>query len=379
MESNFLVLYEQLRTAEPDVGELTNPPIVFRNTPTKRFTPFSIRADDLPQDEVPTESFCFLMDTYRRLERLLNAPCPEVPDEKSAAIGLIRHFAQVMARLYLQRVLFFIVIDRRYRTFGGYAFDAHKLLGTGRLPPVIVSLTSLTAAAAYFFPQSELSAAVANDLLTLQQSADFFFGTFDIIFDLKEIRKCHVGFNRMMQTLWSVTSSAQAQNLIRRHKTLYRAVENWQVNGGTSRETAAEAVREMEKRLSALQESVDANTRTVANMDRRQKSFFNCLKPLREKLAAFVQKAKKDPFAAVTVPEPRRSQLIAVIKYTLAHPIEYDSKTRDAFTLSDAVRAVWQKNHAVWEKVPGGYETFDALKGACYGLQQKQNDPFRYR
>ena len=108
-------------------------------------------------------------------------------------------------------------------------------------------------------------------------------------------------------------------------------------------------------------------------------SFFSCLKPLQEKLAAFVQKAKKDPFAAVTVGEPRRSQLIAVIKYTFEHPIEYDSKTRDVFTLAHAVRAVWQKNHAAWEKVPGGYETLDALKGACYGLQKKQNDPFRYR
>lgn len=376
---NFLELYEQLRTAEPDVGELTNPPIVFGESPTGEVASCSIRADDVPQDEVPTESFCFLMDTYRRLESLLNAPCPEAPDEKSAAIGLIRHFAQVMARLYLQRVLFFILIDRRYRTFDGYAFDAHALLGTGRLPPVIVSLTGLTAVAAQRFPQAELSAAVANDLLTLQQSADFFFGTFDIIFDLKEIRKCQVGFNRMMQTLWSETSSAQAQNLIRRHKTLYRAVENWQANGGTSKGTAAEAVKEMEKRLAALQEAVDANTRTVANMDRRQKSFFSCLKPLQEKLAAFVQKAKKDPFAAVTVGEPRRSQLIAVIKYTFEHPIEHDSKTRDVFTLAHAVRAVWQKNHAAWERVPGGYETFDALKGACYGLQKKQNDPFRYR
>lgn len=77
--------------------------------------------------------------------------------------------------------------------------------------------------------------------------------------------------------------------------------------------------------------------------------------------------------------EPRRSQLIAVIKYTFDHPIDHDSKSRDAFTLAHAVRAVWQKNHAAWERVPGGYETFDALKGACYGLQKKQNDPFRYK
>lgn len=376
---NFLALYEQLRTAEPDVGELTNPPIVFGKSSIGEVTSCSIRADDVPQDEVPTESFCFLMDTYRRLERLLNAPCPEAPDEKSAAIGLIRHFAQVMARLYLQRVLFFILIDRRYRTFGCYAFDAHELLGIGRLPPVIVSLTDLTAVAARRFPQSDLSAAVANDLLTLQQSADFFFGTFDIIFDLKEIRKCQVGFNRMMQTLWSETASAQAQNLIRRHKTLYRAVENWQANGGTSKDTAAEAVKEMEKRLAALQESVDANTRTVANMDRRQKRFFTFLAPVQQKIAAIFHRKDKDPYAAVTVPEPRRSQLIEVIDYTMTHPIVHDGKSRDEFTLSNAARAVWNLRHKTWESTEGGYETFGALKSACYGLQKKSNDPFRYQ
>ena len=376
---NFLALYEQLRTAGPDVGELTNPPIVFRKSPTVGVASCSIRADDIPQDEVPTESFCFLMDTYRRLERQLNAPYPEAPDEKSAAIGLIRHFAQVMTRLYLQRVLFFILIDRRYRTFGGYAFDAHALLGTGRLPSVIVSLTGLTAVATQRFPQAELSAAVANDLLTLQQSADFFFGTFDIIFDLREIRKCQVGFNRMMQTLWSETASAQAQNLIRRHKTFYRAVENWQANGGTTKDTAAEAVKEMEKRLAELRSSVDANTRTVANMDRRQRSFFDRLKPAKEKIVALFRQAKQDPYAAVTVGEPRRSQLIAVIDYTMTHPIVHDGKSRDEFTLSNAARAVWNMNHRKWELVKGGYETFDALKGACYGLQKKPNDPFRYR
>ena len=83
--------------------------------------------------------------------------------------------------------------------------------------------------------------------------------------------------------------------------------------------------------------------------------------------------------AAVTVSDPRRSQLIEVIKYTVEHPIEYDSKTRDVFTLAHAVRAVWLKNHAAWEKVPGGYETFGALKGACYGLQKKDNDAFKYQ
>ena len=88
---------------------------------------------------------------------------------------------------------------------------------------------------------------------------------------------------------------------------------------------------------------------------------------------------RRNPYAAVTVPEPRRSQLIAVIDYTMTHPIVHDGKSRDEFTLSNAVRAVWNMNHRKWELVKGGYETFEALKSACYGLQKKSNDPFRYR
>ena len=87
----------------------------------------------------------------------------------------------------------------------------------------------------------------------------------------------------------------------------------------------------------------------------------------------------KDPYAAVTVPEPRRSQLIEVIDYTMTHPIVHDGKSRDEFTLSNAARAVWNLRHKTWESTEGGYETFGALKGACYGLQKKQNDPLRYR
>ena len=36
-------------------------------------------------------------------------------------------------------------------------------------------------------------------------------------------------------------------------------------------------------------------------------------------------------------------------------------------------------NNHKWEMVKGGYEMFDALKDACYGLQKKQNDPFHYQ
>lgn len=100
--------------------------------------------------------------------------------------------------------------------------------------------------------------------------------------------------------------------------------------------------------------SVDANTRAIANMDRRQKKFFTFLAPVQQKLATIFHRKEKNPYAAVTVSEPRRSQLIEVIDYTMTHPIEYDSKTRDAFTLSNAARAVWNLRHKAWKSAKGG-------------------------
>ena len=35
--------------------------------------------------------------------------------------------------------------------------------------------------------------------------------------------------------------------------------------------------------------------------------------------------------------------------------------------------------HAVWEKIPGSFETFAQLKAACYNLQQAKDDPFAYQ
>ena len=161
---------------------------------------------------------------------------------------------------------------------------------------------------------------------------------------------------------------------------MYRAIANWRENGGTVTPAVTEtAVKAIEAKIDEMRSSVEANTRAVANMDRRQKKFFTFLNPVQQKLAAIFHRKDKDPYAAVTVPEPRRSQLIEVIDYTMTHPIVHDSKSRDEFTLSNAARAVWNLRHKTWESTEGGYETFGALKGACYGLQKKQNDPFRYR
>ena len=329
---------------------------------------YEIEAEEIPEEDIPRESARFLLQTYHRLDATLKRPM--LRDERGV-LGL--------ARCYLFRVLTFVLCDRRYHPGEPVQVDARGIFHAegGLLPQYVGWLTEINLPLA----------ALGDDLRILHISADVFFDCLQNVFDLKEIRKCRTAFDILMQSLGTSGVRAGATNYLRRHKTMCRAVENWRENGGAVRDNAVEsAVKTMEQRLAELQavleenaKAVDANTRTVANMDRRQKSFFDRLKPAKEKIVALFRQAKEDPYAAVTVGEPRRSQLIEVIDYTMAHPIVHDGKSRDAFTLSNAVRAVWNMNHRKWETVKGGYETFEALKGACYGLQQKQNDPFRYQ
>ena len=329
---------------------------------------YEIEAEDIPEEDIPQESARFLLQTYQRLDETLKQPM--LRDER-CVLGL--------ARCYLYRALMFVLSDRRYHPGAPVQIDARRIFRAegGLLPQYVGWLAEIN------LPLTVLG----NDLRILHISADVFFDLLQNVFDLKEIRKCRTAFDILMQSLATPSVRAGAANYLRRHKTMCHAVENWRENGGTLRDNAVEsAVKSMELRIAELQaalkentKAVDANTRTVTNMDRRQKSFFDRLKPAKEKIAVLFRQAKQDPYAAVTVPEPRRSQLIAVIDYTKTHPIVHDGKSRDEFTLSNAARAVWNLNHRKWELVKGGYETFEALKGACYGLQKKQNDPFRYQ
>lgn len=329
---------------------------------------YEIEPEEIPEEDIPRESARFLLQTYQRLNEKLKQPM--LRDERGV-LGL--------ARCYLFRVLTFVMCDRRYHPGESTQINACRIFRAegGLLPQYVGWLTEIN------LPLATLG----NDLRILHISADIFFDCLQNVFDLKEIRKCRMAFDILMQSLAAPDVRASAANYLRRHKTMSRAVENWRENGGTVRDDSVESkVKAMENRLTELQaaleentKSVDANTRTVANMDRRQKRFFTFLAPVQQKIAAIFHRKDKDPYAAVTVPEPRRSQLIEVIDYTMTHPIVHDSKSRDEFTLSNAARAVWNLRHKTWESTEGGYETFGALKGACYGLQKKQNDPFWYR
>ena len=348
-------------------------------TVSDQIVTFSMSAEDVPEEALSRESYAFLADTYHDLSVTVKKPLAAEPDPAAAAVAMLGRQALILARRYLSRALYFILIDSRYNPGAQISVDARGAFSyNAKLPQDFQNLVKLSAAARRLTPS--VPPAVAQELRMLHLCADIFFELLERVFPLREIGKCRMGFSLLMRAIGTSTEAGALSNYERRHKTMYRAILNWQENGGTPEQNAmGKAVKDLSAKVDEMKSSIDANTRTVANMDRRQKSFFDRLKPAKEKIVALFRQAKQDPYAAVTVGEPRRSQLIAVIDYTMTHPIVHDGKSRDEFTLSNAARAVWNLRHKAWESAKGGYETFEALKGACYGLQKKQNDPFRYQ
>ena len=340
---------------------------------------FSMSAEDVPEEALSRESYTFLADTYHDLSETVKKPLAAAPGAAAVAAALLGRQALILARRYLSRALYFILIDKRYHPEAQIRVDARSTFGyNAKLPQDLQNLVKLSAEARGLMPS--IPSAVAEELRMLHLCADIFFELLERVFPLREIGKCRMGFSLLMRAIGTSAEAGALSNYERRHKTMYRAILNWQENGGAPEPNAmGKAVKDLSAKVDEMKSSVEANTRTVANMDRRQKKFFTLLAPVQQKIAAFIHRKEKDPYAAVTVPEPRRSQLIEVIVYTMAHPIVHDGKSRDEFTLSNAARAVWNLRHKTWESTEGGYETFGALKGACYGLQKKQNDPFRYR
>lgn len=334
--------------------------------------------DNVPEEALSHESFAFLVGTYHVLKAKLDEPLAENPDQASATAAILGRQTLLIARRYLWRTIAFLM-DRKFHPDAEIRIDARGVLKyEADLPNDFRDLAAMSVNASSLLPS--VPSAIADELRILHLSSDVFFELLETVFPLREIAKCRMGFSLVMQAIGTPAAVGALANYERRHKTMYRAIANWQDNGGTVTPAAiGTAIKSMESMIDGVKSSVEANTRAVANMDRRQKKFFTFLAPVQQKIATIFRRKDADPFAAVTVSEPRRSQLIAVIKYTMEHPIVLDGRSRDRFTLSNAVRAVWNLNHRKWESVKGGYATFEALKGACYGLQGKPNDPFRYQ
>lgn len=359
---------------------------------------FSIGVNDFPEDDISLESVAFLTSTYCALRSVLSVPPPAVTDKtKVAAILLSRHTLSI-AETYLLKIALFLATDRRYNPENPVRINATQVLSaeSADLAPIVTTLAEvLVLVDAALIPHVEQTL-LANELRILQLSAAVFFDTLDSAFDLKSVRKCRIAFNRLMQSLGTHASIAAAANYARRHKTMYREIVELRAHGEAPRLPAANPpVVELEQKIAALQDALAANTRVVANMDRRQRDLLATVKksiggfvrlfrpskpqPTREQAAAALSE-KKDRYACLQrITEPHRSQLKAVIDYTVDHPIVHKGRTRDDFTLSNAARVVWNRHATSWSKIPGSFETFDQLKSACYNLQEKDDDPFRYQ
>ena len=367
---------------------------------------FPFGPDEFPEEDIDRESVVFLTETDRALRKVLSTDIPEAPTAETAAAILLNRCTLTVAESYLWRTILFLSMDRRYHPDAKVRLDARALLSAEayHLPNRLDVLARLFAMGDALFDGGATNLIAANELRILQLSANLFFDTFDSVFGLKAVRKCRVGFDQMMRAMGTKAAIDLVPNYLRRHKTMYREICAAQENGGAAGQSAAErTIGELSAKGSELQEAVAANTsavassaRAVANFDRRQKTFLDGLKkliggfvrlfrpsvpvPTREQVRAAL-KQKQDRYACLEriTNAVHRSQLKEVIDYTLKHPIVHHGRTRDDFTLSNAARAVWNTRHAIWEKAPGSFETFNQLKAACYNLQQAKDDPFAYQ
>jgi len=366
---------------------------------------FTLGADDFPEDDISRESVTFLTSTYSALKSVLSVPPPEVDDCREATAILLSRHTLSLADFYLTKIALFLAIDRRYHPGDDIRIDAADALSAEsfKLEPFIKTLAeTLVVVNVSLFPAAEHTL-LSNELRILELSAAVFFDTLDMAFDLRSVRNCRIAFHNLMQTLGTDESISAVANYVRRHKTMFRDIVALRENDKQqARSSSADAVTlqpnpsfdALEQKIASLQDALETNTRTISNMNRRQQDFLAWLKKLLTGFTALFSPARPAPTpqqVAETlssaadryvclqhVTEPHRSQLKAVIDYTLEHPIAHKGKTRDDFTLSNAARVVWNRHHEAWSKVPGSFDTFNQFKAACYHLQGKDDDPFRY-
>ena len=144
-----------------------------------------------------------------------------------------------------------------------------------------------------------------------------------------------------------------------------------------------------------LQPSFDEQRRSLANITRIVKSTGDGLRLFFGKLAKWFTPRKDVSREEVTttidkvhrydciarVPEPHRSQLIAVIDYTYEHPIVHEKDRKfgkDAISLSEAAQTVFNANIEKWKHVPGAWTDFNSFKTGCYQHRGTDHDPDHY-
>ena len=364
-------------------------------------TSFSLGADNLPEEILEEPQFTHLMSVLTRARTTFEAPMPETADARTAALILIRRtMLGIVFRLIQNRLLAFLMLDSRFNPTNPIqidAIDAFIFTDDATNEHDCTQFESLLGCAAlynFIWRPHPLNADFADELLTLQTVWDTFFDMAQSLFPIQAVTKCRRAFTLLIADFGKANGRDQVANFIRRRRTMSREILEWHRNGG---QITSEQFR---CAIGAIKASVDANTKavatsakTVANMDRRQKTFLVHLKKVINGFVMLFRPAAKPPTHERVITklsladryarlahctEPRRSQLKAVIDHTREHPIVFGAKKKkDVYTLSDAAYDVWKSKHEKWALTPGSFETFEQLKSACYNLREP-NDPFYY-
>jgi len=375
---------------------------------------FSLGLDNLPEEHLPPEQFTFLLKARNDIYRWLGLPKPETDDPAVAGVIMLRSNILRVVLTFVEQLLFYLMFDSRFhperkiraKAIGMFAYDDGVEDFWRR------SLNAMTVFAAgcnLLFPHAGLNAMFANEVRLLHLVGDVFFDTVQSLFPIRAVGKCRMAFTLLMKDLGTGRACDQIENYIRRRKTLYREMVAYDGNGGmdcgdaAKRDAVAQVAcsKEIVENLAELKAKLDAqsavlaeNTKTVANMDRRQRDL---LASVKTKVSGFVQLFRpgrsepsreivgeallpSDRFACLkNIKEPHASQLLEVIQMTKDHPISRAEGKQCVFTLASAARAVWDRDHEKWEKTPGSFATYDSLKSACYGLAKNSKiNPFYY-
>lgn len=366
----------------------------------------SLSTDDYPEESIDGESVKALLRLHHETKVAYSRPLEVVDTPEAAACVLLERFLLNLAKSYLFRVAMYLAADKSYHPERRIKIDAAPLLdiASDDMATRLDDLPKFLALGNLLFPDQPPNSAFAVPLAVFEHSVAIFFDVLDQVFTLKAIGKCRRAYDHLFLKLGTRDAIAEIPNLVRRHKTMYREILNFKSHGGAASEVSAADIgsrmAEMRDELKNISAQTGAALSAIKGVDRRQRDLAACVRkaiggfvglfrpkpkpivPSREEVAAALPlpKGRSDRYACLErINEPHRSQIKAVIDYTLEHPIVFASKKKDDFTLSDAARAVFNENESKWEKVTGSFSTWSHLKSACYNLQGKETDPFNYR
>ena len=366
----------------------------------------TLSVDNFPEEAVDQESVRALLALYHQARTEYARPLEEVDTPEGAACVLIERVLLKLAKAYLYRVVMFLAADQGYHPEWAVKIDAVMMLDfeADDTASLLKELPAFLALGNALFPDMPRNMAFSEPLAIFEHTVAIFFDILDQAFPLRAIGKCRRAYDNLFLKLGEKEAVDEIPNILRRHKTMYREILNFRQHGGQASAFAAEAVErhltDMKESLTQVAAQTQETLTAIKGVDRRQRDIFafvrksvggfvelfrpkpKLVEPSREAVAAALlpSRSQGDRYDCLQrITEPHRSQIKAVIDYTLEHPIVYQSKRKGDFTLADAAKAVFLQHGAIWEKIPGSFPAWQHLKSSCYNLQGKDDDPFNYQ